>query len=89
MINWNNYDIEEKEGLTNNQLVNFLQKNNVYDSFIYNIKHYNFLDCISIETFCDVFEKNFYINSFSWKFSKEGFNYWLNLNIKWIQSLNK
>jgi hypothetical protein len=93
-INWNDWNIEEYEEiyLTNKKLVKFLKNNNAYDSFIYNLKKkYEEYEekkiNKSLETFCDDIDKSQYINSLYWDFSKEGFNYWSQLDYKWKNSL--
>jgi hypothetical protein len=89
-INWNDWDIEEKENnnniirLTNKKFVKFLNDYNIYDLFIYNIKNKSL---IHLEKFCDNINKFQYINSFDWKDTKEGYEFWNNLNIKWLNRL--
>jgi hypothetical protein len=89
-INWNDWNIEEEDNkldeILNKKFVKFLKDNNAYDKFITNLNIVN----KPIEIFCDDSKKKSYINrSFIWFQTKEGFDFWENLNVKWIQFLNK
>jgi hypothetical protein len=85
MIDWNDWNIEEDEDeniLTDKKFVKFLEDNNAYDSFIYNLKHYG-IEHYKIETFCnDLKPFNYISDSFTWSKTKEQF-FWYELNKKW------
>jgi hypothetical protein len=63
--------------LTNEKFIKFLKKNNAYDKFRINYLNSEYLYCN------DIILYNYLYESFSWSKTKEGFNYWNNLNNKW------
>ncbi len=91
-FNWEFDEEEEGEELTNIKFVKFLKVNGAYDKFIDNLNNYDnhpmeYKDWNSIDSFCDdISPQRYFIVSFKWKGTPEGYNYWSNLYKKW-QSL--
>jgi hypothetical protein len=88
-IDWNDWIEEEEEEidiLTDEKFVNFLEENNAYDKFIYNIKYISYLDFECLKTYCnDTIKHNYLYYSFNWAKTSEGFDFWEKLNIKWLK----
>ena len=67
--------------------IRFLKENNAYHLFLYNIcnrkensKLYNLYDFKSIN---NVLALNFLANPFIWHNTKQGYDFWYNINAKW------
>lgn len=71
-------------------LIDFLEENNAYKQYIYNFKHgLKDYDQETFLVFADTYNQKNHINyAFDWDETKEGFDYWNNINAKWIDSLD-
>jgi len=94
---WEDEEINEEDNslLTNKDFVKFLKDNGVYDKFIHNCKiavtnSLNFVKTWkTIETFCiDIIKYRYIRDSFDWRKTKEGYNFWSKINEKWRGYLN-
>jgi len=77
------------------RFISFLNKNNVYDKFIDNLKNpilnkgFIWLERTdNYKKFLTVLHPTNWINySFNWSKSKDGENFWLDLDVKWVNLL--
>jgi len=83
---WNEEEINyDDNSLTNKNFVEFLKDNNIYDQFIYNLKNYN---SISLDDYCyKIYITSYILDAFSWKHTKEGYDFWDEMSDKWIKYL--
>jgi len=94
-IDFDDYDIEEKDAvinspLTDKEFVKFLKDNHIHDKFVYNYqrsidkKKRNRYPYIEISDYCDMTnDLDYILSSFSWVDSHEGIGFWSGYNDKW------
>lgn len=71
------------EALSNKQFVKFLKDNKCFDRYKHNVTHDS--NFYFLQNFYDRLNPNYYIQgAFSWSGSKEEANYWIRINIKWV-----
>tara|TARA_R110000737_G_scaffold171943_1_gene197443 strand:+ start:2062 stop:2319 length:258 start_codon:yes stop_codon:yes gene_type:complete len=74
------------ESLLRKRLVKFLKRENAFDKFCYNVKNHS---GSSPETIFKMVSEDICISAlFSWIETKEGYDYWSGLNIKFNKSNN-
>ena len=72
------------------KLIDFLKENNVYEQFIDNFKQsFKYYNYETLEMLIETYNPTNYINyAFDWDKTKEGWEYWNIVNIKWISYLS-
>ena len=62
----------------------FLKHHNIYYLFLYNIKNRHYVAwCYDIKSLSTYKPYCFVDDAFKWSDTKEGFDFWSNINIKW------
>lgn len=73
-----------------NKFIYFLKINNIYESYIYNLKKDNITypnNLLDLYKYTD--EAYFVAKGFIWRNTKEGYEYWEIINNEWISKKNK
>lgn len=74
------------------RFIHFLKQNNVYEQYMFNFNNIDGInfrkkyrkEYASIKSFFLFSKKKYYVyNAFLWESTKEGYNFWNNLQIKW------
>lgn len=97
MINFNDFDIDETEILTDSKFVDFLRKYKYYDKFMTNLKNEMKTSngfykeyWTDIDAFCDEVDTDKYISSaFDWVYSPEGYKFWKAAHYNWLSFFRK
>ena len=85
MINFNKFDIEEKQTLSDKELSDFLHYHNAYDNYIKNVIEYG----RDVKYFIEHTGKSSYISAaFTWESTPQGHDYWSDINKIWIDYLS-
>jgi len=91
-IDWDDIDIEEEDPnkiptdfIGYEEFYYFLKNKGLYDKFIYNHKLYPVFD-VSLRKYFDSKDISTFLSSaFYWRTTKEGVNFWRNLNYEWYE----
>ena len=54
--------------------------NDCYDQYYHNLKKNN-------KTIANMYSKNYILSSFDWEKTDEGYNFWFELNKKWLKKM--
>jgi hypothetical protein len=73
---------EKKNIIYNKRFTNFLIENNIYDKYIYNVKHH-----IIIEYSDNTLGNHLIIDAFNWQKTPEGELFWYNIHKKWLNKI--
>jgi hypothetical protein len=92
-IDWDWVD-EEKSEVSDfegcEDFYNFLIDNNILDEYIYNFNKYKLDNKLDLKVFFDNYNKRDYLlKSFLWKLTKEGYEFWEKINIKWYKKIGR
>lgn len=72
------------------KFIKFLHSEKVYDKFIKNLsKFFTFEEYMKLESYNDEIYEKLIISGFVWEYSKEGYNFWDNINTKWYNLISK
>lgn len=73
-----------------NKFIFFLKRNDLYESYIYNLKKDNITYPNNLLELYKYTDENYYIaKGFIWYNTKEGYEYWEHINNEWIKTKNK
>lgn len=72
------------------KFIKFLHSEKVYDKFIKNLsKFFTFEKYMELGSDDNEVYEKLIISGFVWEYSKEGYNFWYNINTKWCNLIGK